>query len=82
MEEIIAKVIIVSSETETIIIGQQEGLETQEYKSGNFISNINDLYTGMAELSIKASSENMIEIIAEDEKSSNKSKVIKGAKLS
>lgn len=76
IEQIRKKVIIVSSETITRALGQQENLETQEYKSGNFISNINDLYTGMVELRIKASSEGMITMLAKDDRSGNKIKVI------
>jgi predicted ribonuclease YlaK len=62
-------------------LGRQESLETQEYRSGNFISNINDLYTGKADLKIEASSEDMIEMIAEDDNGGNKIKVIRGQKI-
>lgn len=81
IEEIRKKVIIVSSETITRALGQQENLETQEYKSGNFISNINDLYTGMAELKIRASSEDMITMLVKDDGSGNKIKVIHEGKI-
>ncbi|HOX10763.1 MAG TPA: PhoH family protein [Candidatus Moranbacteria bacterium] len=82
IEAVRKRVIIVSSDPVFVIMGQNEGLETQEYKSGNFISNIRDLYTGKADLKIKASIEGMIEMIAEDDNSSgNKIKVIRGQKI-
>lgn len=81
IEAVRKKVIIVSSDTTIRYLGRQESLETQEYRSGNFISNINDLYTGKADLKIKASSEGMVEMIIEDDNGGNKIKVIRGQKI-
>lgn len=82
IEEVRKKIIIVSSDPAIILMGQNEGLETQEYRSGNFISNINDLYTGIIDLKIKASVKDMIEMIPEDDgEKKEPTKAIKVKKL-